>query len=157
MKNGVLKQLVGSTHPKKSCQQYHLFSGLLIWWDMYHCLHIQYLIPGEDGEKPRSQWAEPLWFWQAGSHATLASAEGGEGVKLLLQDGTARDHPDLSLKHQVIQKAISLTEKWQPPFFSTQGEGPSSVLSEGCHEDPSVPPNFTPPNPQALKWWAPSF
>lgn len=47
--------------------------------------------------------------------------------------------------------------KWQPPFFFTQGDGSSSFLSESCHEDPSVSPNFTPPNPQALKWWPPSF
>lgn len=43
------------------------------------------------------------------------------------------------------------------PFFPTQGDDSSSFLSETCHEDPSVSPNFTPPNPQALKWWPPSF
>lgn len=51
------------------------------------------------------------------------------------------------------QKAVSVSQKWQPRFFSTQGDGSSSFLSETCHEDPSVSPNFTPPNPQALKWW----
>lgn len=51
------------------------------------------------------------------------------------------------------QKSVSMSQKWQPPFFSTQGDGSSSFLSETCHEDPSVSPNFTPPNPQALKWW----
>uniref|UniRef100_A0A8I5ZP96 Phosphoinositide phospholipase C n=1 Tax=Rattus norvegicus TaxID=10116 RepID=A0A8I5ZP96_RAT len=47
-------------------------------------------------------------------------------------------------KHKEIRQQI-LDEK-------PKGEGSSSVLSESCHEDPSVPPNFTPPNPQALKW-----
>ena len=51
------------------------------------------------------------------------------------------------------RKSVSVSQKWQPRFFSTQGDGSSSFLSETCHEDPSVSPNFTPPNPQALKWW----
>uniref|UniRef100_A0A2K6Q254 Phosphoinositide phospholipase C n=1 Tax=Rhinopithecus roxellana TaxID=61622 RepID=A0A2K6Q254_RHIRO len=47
-------------------------------------------------------------------------------------------------KHKEIRQQI-LDEK-------PKGEGSSSFLSETCHEDPSVSPNFTPPNPQALKW-----
>uniref|UniRef100_A0A5G2QN04 1-phosphatidylinositol 4,5-bisphosphate phosphodiesterase n=2 Tax=Sus scrofa TaxID=9823 RepID=A0A5G2QN04_PIG len=47
-------------------------------------------------------------------------------------------------KHKEIRQQI-LDEK-------PKGDGSSSFLSETCHEDPSVSPNFTPPNPQALKW-----
>lgn len=61
--------------------------------------------------------------------------------------------PRQNLKQQLTQKSVSVSQKWQPHFFSTQGDGSSSFLSETCHEDPSVSPNFTPPNPQALKWW----
>uniref|UniRef100_A0A8C0LQP3 Phosphoinositide phospholipase C n=1 Tax=Canis lupus dingo TaxID=286419 RepID=A0A8C0LQP3_CANLU len=47
-------------------------------------------------------------------------------------------------KHKEIRQQI-LDEK-------PKGDGSSSFLSETCHEDPSVSPNITPPNPQALKW-----
>lgn len=61
-----------------------------------------------------------------------------------LEEAQSKRQEKLVEKHNEIRQQI-LDEK-------PKGEGPSSVLSEGCHEDPSVPPNFTPPNPQALKW-----
>ncbi|CAO2578618.1 1-phosphatidylinositol 4,5-bisphosphate phosphodiesterase beta-1 [Lemmus lemmus] len=61
-----------------------------------------------------------------------------------LEEAQSKRQEKLVEKHKEIRQQI-LEEK-------PKGEGSSSVLSESCHEDPSVPPNFTPPNPQALKW-----
>ncbi|KAL6037413.1 hypothetical protein STEG23_016246, partial [Scotinomys teguina] len=61
-----------------------------------------------------------------------------------LEEAQSKRQEKLVEKHKEVRQQI-LDEK-------PKGEGSSSVLSETCHEDPSVPPNFTPPNPQALKW-----
>uniref|UniRef100_A0A2K6K791 Phosphoinositide phospholipase C n=1 Tax=Rhinopithecus bieti TaxID=61621 RepID=A0A2K6K791_RHIBE len=61
-----------------------------------------------------------------------------------LEEAQSKRQEKLVEKHKEIRQQI-LDEK-------PKGEGSSSFLSETCHEDPSVSPNFTPPNPQALKW-----
>ncbi|XP_045430758.1 1-phosphatidylinositol 4,5-bisphosphate phosphodiesterase beta-1 isoform X4 [Pipistrellus kuhlii] len=61
-----------------------------------------------------------------------------------LEEAQSKRQEKLVEKHKEIRQQI-LDEK-------PKGDGSSSFLSETCHEDPSVPPNFTPPNPQALKW-----
>ncbi|CAH6787813.1 Plcb1 [Phodopus roborovskii] len=61
-----------------------------------------------------------------------------------LEEAQSKRQEKLVEKHKEIRQQI-LDEK-------PKGEGSSSVLSETCHEDPSVSPNFTSPNPQALKW-----
>ncbi|XP_055977076.1 1-phosphatidylinositol 4,5-bisphosphate phosphodiesterase beta-1 isoform X2 [Sorex fumeus] len=61
-----------------------------------------------------------------------------------LEEAQSKRQEKLVEKHKEIRQQI-LDEK-------PKGEGSSSFLSETCHEDPSVPPNITPPNPQALKW-----
>ncbi|ELK03967.1 1-phosphatidylinositol-4,5-bisphosphate phosphodiesterase beta-1 [Pteropus alecto] len=61
-----------------------------------------------------------------------------------LEEAQSKRQEKLVEKHKEIRQQI-LDEK-------PKGDGSSSFLSETCHEDPSVSPNFTPPNPQALKW-----
>uniref|UniRef100_A0A8D0I186 1-phosphatidylinositol 4,5-bisphosphate phosphodiesterase n=1 Tax=Sus scrofa TaxID=9823 RepID=A0A8D0I186_PIG len=61
-----------------------------------------------------------------------------------LEEAQSKRQEKLLEKHKEIRQQI-LDEK-------PKGDGSSSFLSETCHEDPSVSPNFTPPNPQALKW-----
>ncbi|KAB0384401.1 hypothetical protein FD755_006318, partial [Muntiacus reevesi] len=60
-----------------------------------------------------------------------------------LEEAQSKRQEKLVEKHKEIRQQI-LDEK-------PKGDGSSSFLSETCHEDPSVSPNFTPPNPQALK------
>lgn len=60
-----------------------------------------------------------------------------------LEEAQSKRQEKLVEKHKEIRQQI-LDEK-------PKGEGSSSFLSETCHEDPSVPPNITPPNPPALK------
>uniref|UniRef100_A0A8C9P901 1-phosphatidylinositol 4,5-bisphosphate phosphodiesterase n=1 Tax=Spermophilus dauricus TaxID=99837 RepID=A0A8C9P901_SPEDA len=61
-----------------------------------------------------------------------------------LEEAQGKRQEKLLEKHKEIRQQI-LDEK-------PKGEGSSSFLSETCHEDPSVSPKFTPPNPPALKW-----
>ncbi|XP_034861749.1 1-phosphatidylinositol 4,5-bisphosphate phosphodiesterase beta-1 isoform X2 [Mirounga leonina] len=61
-----------------------------------------------------------------------------------LEEAQSKRQEKLVEKHKEIRQQI-LDEK-------PKGDGSSSFLSETCHEDPSVSPNITPPNPQALKW-----
>ncbi|XP_049725912.1 1-phosphatidylinositol 4,5-bisphosphate phosphodiesterase beta-1 isoform X3 [Elephas maximus indicus] len=61
-----------------------------------------------------------------------------------LEEAQSKRQEKLVEKHKEIRQQI-LEEK-------PKGDGSSSFLSETCHEDPSVSPKFTPPNPQALKW-----
>uniref|UniRef100_A0A2K6EV39 Phosphoinositide phospholipase C n=1 Tax=Propithecus coquereli TaxID=379532 RepID=A0A2K6EV39_PROCO len=61
-----------------------------------------------------------------------------------LEEAQSKRQEKLVEKHKEIRQQI-LDE-------NPKGDGSSSFLSETCHEDPSVSPNFTPPNPQALKW-----
>uniref|UniRef100_A0A8C5YLX2 1-phosphatidylinositol 4,5-bisphosphate phosphodiesterase n=1 Tax=Marmota marmota marmota TaxID=9994 RepID=A0A8C5YLX2_MARMA len=61
-----------------------------------------------------------------------------------LEEAQGKRQEKLLEKHKEIRQQI-LDEK-------PKGEGSSSFLSETCHEDPSVSPKFTSPNPPALKW-----